>query len=75
MRRFLMSHSAAILLAVLLALTLLVPSRGPLAAARPTPTLPLATASPPQTDTPPPIPVDLVVMHTNDVLGYTDPCG
>ncbi|HUT15148.1 MAG TPA: hypothetical protein VMY98_02770 [Anaerolineae bacterium] len=27
------------------------------------------------TATPVPQPLDLVVVHTNDVLGYTEPCG
>jgi nitrous oxide reductase accessory protein NosL len=25
--------------------------------------------------TPTPQPLDLVVLHTNDVMGYTEPCG
>ena len=39
---------------------------------RPTAT---ATATPKPTMTPAPQPLDLSVQHTNDVSGYTDPCG
>ncbi|MGB9879884.1 MAG: hypothetical protein ACPLRM_03890 [Anaerolineae bacterium] len=43
-------------------------------APEPTPT-PQPTATPKPTPTPTPRPIDLVVLHTNDVLGYTEPCG
>jgi len=39
---------------------------------RPTKT---ATPTPEPTTTPVPQPLDLAVLHTNDVLGYTDPGG
>ena len=44
----------------------------------PTPTRtpqPTSTATPLPTPTPTPQPIDLVVLHTNDTLGYTEPCG
>jgi len=34
---------------------------------------PTPTSQP--TPTPTPQPIDLVVLHTNDVIGYTEPCG
>lgn len=41
-----------------------------------TPTaVPTSTPTPKPTNTPTPQPLDLVVLHTNDVLGYTEPCG
>jgi hypothetical protein len=44
----------------------------PTATPRPTPTrTPVPTATP----TPTPQPLDLVVLHTNDTIGYTEPCG
>jgi 2',3'-cyclic-nucleotide 2'-phosphodiesterase (5'-nucleotidase family) len=38
----------------------------------PTP-LPTPTSTP--TPTPTPQPIDLTVLHTNDTVGYTKPCG
>ncbi len=35
----------------------------------------MPTPTPRPTATPVPQPLDLVVVHTNDVLGYTEPCG
>jgi hypothetical protein len=51
---------------------------GPLATPQPTLTR-LPTRRPPPTPaptaTPTLKPVDLVVVHSNDVMGYTEPCG
>jgi hypothetical protein len=44
----------------------------PTSTPQPTPT-PKPTARPTASPTPPPL--DLVVLHTNDALSYTDPCG
>ena len=42
----------------------------------PTPTpVPTRTPTPAPTPTPTPQPIDLVVLHTNDALGHTEPCG
>jgi len=42
----------------------------------PTPTpLPSATPKPSPTAHPTARPMELVVLHTNDVVGYTEPCG
>jgi hypothetical protein len=45
---------------------------GPTSTPQPTST-PKPTARPTASPTPPPL--DLVVLHTNDVLSFTDPCG
>jgi hypothetical protein len=37
--------------------------------------LPTDTATPAPTATQPPAPVDLVILHTNDNWGETEPCG
>jgi len=36
---------------------------------------PEPTATPQPSPTPKPQPIDLVVLHTNDVMGHTEPCG
>ena len=42
----------------------------------PTPTLkPTATILPTATPKPTARPVELTILHTNDVVGYTEPCG
>jgi len=41
---------------------------------RPTST-PRPTATPSPTPVPTPRPLDLAVLHTNDAVGYTEPCG
>jgi len=66
------------LVLTLLALALLPFATG--CSPQPTPTpqptaTPPPTATPRPTPTPTPRPLDLVVLHTNDVLGYTEPCG
>jgi hypothetical protein len=39
--------------------------------------LPVPTNTPPPVPTPTPIPqpLELTVLHTNDTLGFTEPCG
>ena len=48
------------------------PTPKPTAVPTPRPTV---TATPKPTATPVPQPLDLVVLHTNDVQGYTEPSG
>ena len=69
-------HLASVLLALGLIVTACRPSATP--TPQPTPT-PQATATPKATATPAPTPtlgpLELTVLHTNDLLGYTEPCG
>jgi len=62
-----------------LAITLLMAgcsSPEPTPTATPTRTAtPVPTSTPRPTHTPTPQPINLVVLHTNDSVGYTDPCG
>jgi hypothetical protein len=72
-------HTAQVLLMLLaLALTPFATGCSPQATATPAPTAtprPTRTPTPMPTPTPTPRPIDLAVVHTNDVLGYTEPCG
>jgi putative hemolysin len=60
------------------------PSSNPSPVSANTPMLaPTHTPAPPPTKTPTPVPtptpmpqsLELTVLHTNDTMGYTDPCG
>jgi len=60
------------------------PSKNPLPVPTNTPMLaPTDTPAPPPTNTPTPVPtptpiprpLELTVLHTNDTLGFTEPCG
>ena len=77
MRMLRISRLSPVLLAlgsVLLLVGCGVAESTPTLTAVPTPR-PTVTATPKPTATPVPQPLDLVVVHTNDVLGYTEPCG
>lgn len=63
------------LVPVLLAAVLILLLSGcTLAVSTPTPK-PAPTATRKPTATTDPAPVELVILHTNDALGYTEPCG
>ncbi len=73
------SHRVALALLAFMVI-LSVVGCSPQSTSTPQPTdTPLPTATPRPTPTPLPTPtpqpIDLVVLHTNDVVGYTEPCG